>query len=97
MSNDESNEDGSMNKNGRLFKSQNGDDDRNGISSATGLKMHQRHAGNKHTITAIFHTQTSVLVLSSLILLFACDFLLLPVLSVYKKWMTQKLFPRISL
>ncbi|XP_055305244.1 opioid-binding protein/cell adhesion molecule isoform X2 [Sitodiplosis mosellana] len=97
LPNDDSNEDGIINKNGRLYKVQHGendDDDINDVnSSASTLNIHQRQ---EHRTMMAKSTPNSIL-LSSIILLFALDFLLLPVLSIYKQRMIRRLFRRFSL
>lgn len=96
LPNDDANEDGMINKNGRLYKVHDGDEDADGddlSNSASSLIIHQQQ--QPHWTMAI-NTPNSIL-LSSIILLFAFDFLLLPVLSIYKQRMLRRLFRRFSL
>lgn len=95
LANDESNEDGLINKNGRLYKAQNGgdgaDDGSNDVSgSANTLKIHHQCQHQRRWSIAM-NTFDSILV-SSIILLFAMDALLLPALSVYKLRLLRRVF-----
>lgn len=97
LPNDDSNEDGMLNKNGRLYKAHDsdGDDDANNLSSdASSLTIHSQRADQHRTIA--MSTPNSIL-LSSIILLFAFDILLLPVLSIYKQRMLKRLIRRFCL
>lgn len=70
------------------------DDELNELSSsASTLNIHQRQ---EHRTMIAKGTPNSIL-LSSIILLFALDFLLLPVLSIYKQRMMRRILRRFSL
>lgn len=97
LPNDDSNDDGMLNKNGRLYKAHDsdGDDDANNLSSdASSLSIHAQRSDQHRTIAM---TTPNSILLSSIILLFAFDILLLPVLSIYKQRMLRRLYRRFFL
>lgn len=95
LPNDDTNEDGMLNKNGRLYKAHDSDDDddANNLSSdASSLIVHSQRSDQHIAIST-----PNPILLSSIVLLFVFDILLLPVLSICKQRMLRRLFRRFFL